>query len=148
MGKYNARKRKTKKNIPAGTVHIKSTFNNTLVTITDPEGRVIGERTTQADGTVTGGLELTSNSFTYEGVNFNLLKASPNEEVSITVAKDVDKIFDNVVKFVDKYNEKSTCKYIKYMVESKSPLNLQWFFRYTKNIKKGEYYGSCKNASN
>ena len=41
MGKYNARKRKTKKNIPAGVVHIKSTFNNTLVTITDLEGNVV-----------------------------------------------------------------------------------------------------------
>ena len=66
---------------------------NAIVSITDPEGR---ERT---------GLELTSNSFTYEGVNFNLMKAAPNEEVSITVAKDVDTVFDNVVKFVDKYNE-------------------------------------------
>ena len=41
MGKYNSRKRKTKKNIPAGVVHIKSTFNNTLVTITDLEGNVV-----------------------------------------------------------------------------------------------------------
>ena len=41
MGKYNSRKRKTKKNIPAGTVHIKSTFNNTLVTITDLEGNTV-----------------------------------------------------------------------------------------------------------
>lgn len=41
MGKYNSRKRKTKKNIPAGTVHIKSTFNNTLVTITDIEGNTV-----------------------------------------------------------------------------------------------------------
>ena len=41
MGKYNSRKRKTKKNIPAGEVHIKSTFNNTLVTITDLEGNVV-----------------------------------------------------------------------------------------------------------
>ncbi len=41
MGKYNARKRKTKKNIPAGVVHIKSTFNNTLVTITDLEGNAV-----------------------------------------------------------------------------------------------------------
>ena len=41
MGKYNSRKRKTKKNIPAGVVHIKSTFNNTVVTITDLEGNVI-----------------------------------------------------------------------------------------------------------
>ena len=41
MGKYNSRKRKTKKNIPAGVVHIKSTFNNTVVTITDLEGNVV-----------------------------------------------------------------------------------------------------------
>ena len=41
MGKYNSRKRKTKKNIPAGVVHVKSTFNNTLVTITDLEGNVV-----------------------------------------------------------------------------------------------------------
>lgn len=41
MGKYNSRKRKTKKNIPAGEVHIKSTFNNTLVTITDLEGNTV-----------------------------------------------------------------------------------------------------------
>lgn len=41
MGKYNSRKRKTKKNIPTGEVHIKSTFNNTLVTITDSEGNVV-----------------------------------------------------------------------------------------------------------
>ena len=41
MGKYNSRKRKTKKNIPAGVVHITSSFNNTLVTITDPEGNVV-----------------------------------------------------------------------------------------------------------
>ena len=41
MGKYNSRKRKTKKNIPAGVVHIKSTFNNTLVTITDLEGNTV-----------------------------------------------------------------------------------------------------------
>ncbi len=41
MGKYNSRKRKTKKNIPAGNVHIHSTFNNTIVTITDPDGNVV-----------------------------------------------------------------------------------------------------------
>lgn len=34
-------KRKVKKNIVRGTVHIKATFNNTLVTISDPEGDVI-----------------------------------------------------------------------------------------------------------
>jgi len=34
-------KKKEKKNIPEGVVHIQSTFNNTIVTITDPKGNVI-----------------------------------------------------------------------------------------------------------
>lgn len=34
-------KRRVKKNCPAGIAHIHSTFNNTIVTITDPEGNVI-----------------------------------------------------------------------------------------------------------
>lgn len=34
-------KRKEKKNIPEGVVHIQSTFNNTLVTITDKMGNTI-----------------------------------------------------------------------------------------------------------
>lgn len=40
-GKYNARKRKVKKNVPNGVIHIKSTFNNTVVTATDVEGNTI-----------------------------------------------------------------------------------------------------------
>ena len=32
---------RSKKNIPAGEVHIHSTFNNTIVTITDLEGNVV-----------------------------------------------------------------------------------------------------------
>ena len=35
------KKKKEKKNIPVGVAHIKATFNNTLVTITDPAGNVI-----------------------------------------------------------------------------------------------------------
>nr|HID59226.1 30S ribosomal protein S11 [Desulfobacterales bacterium] len=35
------KKKKEKKNIPSGIVHIQSTFNNTIVTITDPGGNVI-----------------------------------------------------------------------------------------------------------
>jgi small subunit ribosomal protein S11 len=35
------RKKKERKNIPTGVAHIKATFNNTLVTITDPIGNVI-----------------------------------------------------------------------------------------------------------
>ena len=38
---YNRRKRKVKKNIPEAVAHIKSTYNNTIVTITDKEGNVI-----------------------------------------------------------------------------------------------------------
>lgn len=34
-------KRREKKNIAEGVVHIKSTFNNTIVTITDKDGNVI-----------------------------------------------------------------------------------------------------------
>ena len=34
-------RRKIKKNVPQGEAHIKSTFNNTIVTITDPTGAVI-----------------------------------------------------------------------------------------------------------
>lgn len=34
-------RRKDKKNVPAGQAHIKSTFNNTIVSITDPSGAVI-----------------------------------------------------------------------------------------------------------
>ena len=34
-------KRRTRKNVPAGIAHIHATFNNTIVTITDPEGNVI-----------------------------------------------------------------------------------------------------------
>lgn len=35
------RKRKIKKNIPVGVAHVHSTFNNTIITITDPHGNAI-----------------------------------------------------------------------------------------------------------
>ncbi len=43
MAKTPARskKKKERKNIPVGVAHIKATFNNPLVTITDPGGNVI-----------------------------------------------------------------------------------------------------------
>ncbi|MEM8529729.1 MAG: 30S ribosomal protein S11 [Chloroflexota bacterium] len=34
-------KRREKKNIPRGQAHIQSTFNNTIITITDPSGNVV-----------------------------------------------------------------------------------------------------------
>jgi len=41
MAKKTRTKKKEKKNIPSGVVHIQSTFNNTIVTITDPAGNVV-----------------------------------------------------------------------------------------------------------
>lgn len=41
MARKVARKRKIKKNVPVGVAHIHSTFNNTIITITDPAGNVI-----------------------------------------------------------------------------------------------------------
>ena len=38
---YKARKRKVKKNVPEGIAHVQSSFNNTVVTITDKEGNTI-----------------------------------------------------------------------------------------------------------
>ena len=35
------KKKKVKKNVPYGVAHIKSTFNNTIISITDPEGNVV-----------------------------------------------------------------------------------------------------------
>ena len=39
-GKGRARRR-VKKNVPYGIAHVKTSFNNTIVTITDPEGNVV-----------------------------------------------------------------------------------------------------------
>ena len=38
---YKARKRKVKKNIPEGQAHVHSTFNNTIVTLTDKDGNAV-----------------------------------------------------------------------------------------------------------
>ncbi len=39
--KRKSAKKKEKKNIPNGIVHISATFNNTIVSVTDPQGNVI-----------------------------------------------------------------------------------------------------------
>ena len=41
MEKRTKTKKKEKKNIPSGIVHIQSTFNNTIVSVTDPGGNVL-----------------------------------------------------------------------------------------------------------
>jgi len=49
-GKRVVRKKVEKKNIANGVVHIQATFNNTIVTITDPVGNVISWSTSGAKG--------------------------------------------------------------------------------------------------
>ncbi|NJD92206.1 MAG: 30S ribosomal protein S11 [Geobacter sp.] len=44
------RKKKEKKNIPNGVAHIQATFNNTIVTITDPVGNVVAWSSAGAKG--------------------------------------------------------------------------------------------------
>ena len=43
-------KRKEKKNVLQGVVHIQSTFNNTIVTATDPQGNVIAWGSAGSEG--------------------------------------------------------------------------------------------------
>ena len=43
-------RRRDKKNVPHGSAHIKSTFNNTIVSITDPSGAVISWASSGAVG--------------------------------------------------------------------------------------------------
>ena len=49
-GRKVARKKVEKKNIARGVAHIQSTFNNTIVTITDPVGNVVAWSTAGAKG--------------------------------------------------------------------------------------------------
>jgi len=44
------RKKKEKKNIPNGVAHIQATFNNTIITITDPVGNVVAWSSSGAKG--------------------------------------------------------------------------------------------------
>ena len=41
MAKVVPKKKRIKRNIPNGVAHIKATFNNTIITFTDPNGDVI-----------------------------------------------------------------------------------------------------------
>lgn len=44
------KKKKSKKHIPQGIAFIKSTFNNTIVSITDPDGNVIANQSSGSVG--------------------------------------------------------------------------------------------------
>jgi len=50
MARKQIRRRKEKKNIEYGVAHIQSTFNNTIVTITDRNGNAISWSTAGAQG--------------------------------------------------------------------------------------------------
>src|SRR5918997_1362477 len=43
-------RRKPKKNVPVGQAHIKTSFNNTIVSLTDPQGNVIAWESAGAAG--------------------------------------------------------------------------------------------------
>ncbi len=48
--KVATRKKKAKKNVPVGVAHIYSSFNNTIVTITDPSGNVVSWSSSGCNG--------------------------------------------------------------------------------------------------
>ncbi len=51
MAKRRTRtKKKEKKNIVSGVVHIQSTFNNTIITISDPAGNIVSWSSAGAQG--------------------------------------------------------------------------------------------------
>ena len=49
-GKKKTFKKKEKKNIPYGIVHIAASFNNTLISITDAEGNLVAQSSSGARG--------------------------------------------------------------------------------------------------
>ncbi len=44
------RRKKTKRNLPKGTLHIQATFNNTIVTVTDEAGNVVAWKSSGSVG--------------------------------------------------------------------------------------------------
>jgi len=48
--KAPVKKKKVKRNIPNGVAHVKATFNNTIITITDVNGDVVAWSTSGAKG--------------------------------------------------------------------------------------------------
>ncbi len=50
MGSYSSKVKKKKKNISLGVVHIKATFNNTIVAFSDAQGNIISSSSSGANG--------------------------------------------------------------------------------------------------
>jgi small subunit ribosomal protein S11 len=50
MAKQRKTKKKVKKNVPQGIAHIRATFNNTLILISDPDGNAVAWSSSGAKG--------------------------------------------------------------------------------------------------
>lgn len=50
MAETTTKKKKAKRIVPAGQLHVKATFNNTIITITDKKGEVIATASAGACG--------------------------------------------------------------------------------------------------
>jgi small subunit ribosomal protein S11 len=50
MVKAAVKKKKVKRNVPSGVVHVQATFNNTIITITDVNGDVVSWATAGGKG--------------------------------------------------------------------------------------------------
>lgn len=50
MAKQQVAKKKDKKNIPVGVAHVNASFNNTIITITDPFGNAVSWSSAGANG--------------------------------------------------------------------------------------------------
>ena len=48
--KKGTKSKKEKKNVPTGVIHIQSTFNNTIITITDQSGNVVASSSSGRQG--------------------------------------------------------------------------------------------------
>ena len=60
---------------------------------------------TSPDGETAQDVESASNTFTYNGVSMTFLEADPTKNVSITVSKNVDEVYDKIKGFTDSYND-------------------------------------------
>src|SRR4051794_34358466 len=49
-GKKKVFRKKEKKNVPAGIVHVAASFNNTMISITDAEGNLVAQSSSGARG--------------------------------------------------------------------------------------------------
>ena len=89
---YKARKRKVKKNIPNGVAHICSTFNNTIVSITDKEGNVVSWASA---GTL--GIKGSKKSTFYEFLSMGIVPYLVGSATFMALFGGANKYFDNFV---------------------------------------------------